>query len=150
MKPIEIKPITEEQKSIVRNYFETWDQWWLTTSNIRFCYWRMRAHWERIEKAEEELQKLKKRKQESYRRNKEQEINQNMKDYRIQTWWDIWKYELMKVNNREDWRTIVMWFLRNYDVAKDRQSRSHVVEIEERQNPNYFQEIIKRFNLLIE
>jgi hypothetical protein len=28
--------------------------------------------------------------------------------------------------------------------------RTHAVDIEERQNPDYFQEIVKRFNLLID
>ena len=150
MKPIEIKPISESQKLVVRRYFETWEKWWFTTSKIRMIYWRMKANWETIEKAEEEILKSEKRKEESYRRNKEQEINQNIKNYRIETWWNIWKYELMKVNEREDWRTLIIWFLKSYDVERDRQTRSYVVEIEERQNRDYFKEIVKRYNLLIE
>lgn len=150
MKPIEIKPISESQKLVVRRYFETWEKWWFTTSKIRMIYWRMKANWEIIEKAEEEILKSEKRKEESYRRNKEQEINQNIKNYRIETWWNIWKYELMKVNEREDWRTLIIWFLKSYDVERDRQTRSYVVEIEERQNRDYFKEIVKRYNLLIE
>jgi hypothetical protein len=56
----------------------------------------------------------------------------------------------MRLKEWEDGRTIVMWFMWNYDLEKQKQRWSHVVEIEERQNPDYFQEIVKRFNLVID
>lgn len=144
-----IQPLTEEQKWIVHKFFETWDKQWATESQIRLWYWRMKAHWTRIDKAEEEISKLLKRKSESYRRFKEQEINQHMKEYKQETWWDILRYELIKVNERTLWKSIVIWWIWHYDAEKDKQKRNHVIEIEERRNPEYFQEIIKRFNLLI-
>lgn len=147
---IKLKPLTEEQISLVCNYFDTWDKWGLTESQIYILYGRMKYQWVRIDKAEEVIEKLEKRKQDSYRWNKEQEINQHIKEYRQQTQWDNGIYELMRLKEWEDGRTIVMWFMWNYDLEKQKQKRSHVVEIEERQNPDYFQEIVKRFNLVID
>ena len=58
MEPVmKIEPLTEELKSKVRNYFQTWEMWWLTESYIWLTYWRMRYHWIRIDKAEEYLRK---------------------------------------------------------------------------------------------
>lgn len=145
-----LKPITEDQILSVVNYFDTWDIGELSESQIWFLYWRMRANGTKIEKAEEYLNKMKKRKAESYRWNKEQEINKNMKEYKQETWWDTWRYELMRLKEWEDWRTLVLWFMGNYDTEKNKQRFTHVIEIEERENPDYFQEIVKRFNLVID
>jgi adenylate kinase family enzyme len=45
----------------------------------------MKSQGIQIDKAEEVIEKLNKRKQETYRWNKEQEINQHIKEYRQQT-----------------------------------------------------------------
>lgn len=150
MEAFKLKPLTEEQILSVVNYFDTWDTGEFTESQIWFMYWRLKAQWNKIDKAEEYLEKAKKRKAESYRWNKEQEINQHMKEYRQETAWDTWRYELMRLKEWEDWRTLVLWFMGNYDTEKNKQKWSHVIEIEERQNPDYFQEIVKRFNLVID
>lgn len=147
---VKLKPLTEEQISSVCNYFDTWDKGSYTESQLWFMYWRMKAQWVKLDKAEEYLNKQLKRKQESYRRNKEQEINQHMKQYKQETAWDIGRYELMKLYEWEDGRSLIIWFMGNYDMEKQKQRRTHAVEIEERQNPDYFQEIIKRFNLVID
>ena len=147
---MKIKPLTEEQILSVCKYFDDWDKWRFTESQIRMLYWRMKAQWTKLDRAEEQIEKLKKRKAESYRRNKEQEFNEHLKAYKQETAGDYWKYELMKLNEREDWRTLVVWIMWNYDVEKQKQRRVHAVEIEERQNPAYFQEIIKRFSLVID
>ena len=147
---MKIKPLTEEQILSVCKYFDDWDKWRFTESQIRMLYWRMKAQWTKLDRAEEQIEKLKKRKAESYRRNKEQEFNEHLKAYKQETAWDIWKYELMKLNERENWRTLVVWIMWNYDVERQKQRRVHAVEIEERQNPAYFQEIIKRFSLVID
>ena len=53
----------------------------------------------------------------------------------------------MRTYNREDGRQINIWIMvQDNDGIK----RTHAVDIEERQNPEYFQEIIKRFNLVID
>ena len=150
MEAFKLKPLTEEQILSVVNYFDTWDTGEFSESQIWFMYWRLKAQWNKIDKAEEYLEKMKKRKAESYRWNKEQEINQHMKEYRQETAWDTWRYELMRLKEWEDWRTLVLWFMGNYDTEKNKQKWSHVIEIEERQNPDYFQEIVKRFNLVID
>lgn len=150
MEAFKLKPLTEEQILSVVNYFDTWDTGEFTESQIWFMYWRLKAQWNKIDKAEEYLENIKKRKAESYRWNKEQEINQHMKEYRQETAWDTWRYELMRLKEWEDWRTLVLWFMGNYDTEKNKQKWSHVIEIEERQNPDYFQEIVKRFNLVID
>lgn len=147
---MKLKPLTEEQISSVCNYFDTWDKGKYTESQIYLLYGRMKSQGIQIDKAEEVIEKLNKRKQETYRWNKEQEINQHIKEYRQQTQWDNGVYELMRLKEWEDGRTIVMWFMWNYDLEKQKQRWSHVVEIEERQNPDYFQEIVKRFNLVID
>lgn len=148
--PFQSQPMTEEQIYKVVNYFDTWDTWWESESRIRLRYWKMKANWSKIDKAEEEIEKTIKRKQESYRWQKEQEINKHMKEYRQEKQWDNGIYELMRLNEWEDWRTMVLWFMENFDTERQKQRWSHVIEIEERLNPDYFQEIVKRFNLLID
>lgn len=148
--PFKKQPITEDMICKVVNYFDTGDTSWESVSRIWLRYGMMKSHGDTIDKAEEEIGKLNKRKQESYRRLKEQEINKHMKEYRQETQWDKGVYELMKLNEWENWRTMVLWFMGNYDIERQKQRRSHVIEIEERQNPDYFQEIVKRFNLVID
>ena len=150
MERLRIQPLTEEQISAVTNYFDNGDKWDYTESQIRLRYWRMKGQWVKIDTAEEQINKLHKRKMESYRWNKEQELNEHLKQYRQETAWDHGKFELMKLNEWEDGRSMIIWFMGNYDLEHSRQKRVHAVEIEERQNPDYFQEIAKRFNLVID
>lgn len=56
-------PLTEELISKVKNYFKTWDMWWMTESRIWLTYWRMRYHWIKIDVAEEYLEKARKEKE---------------------------------------------------------------------------------------
>lgn len=144
---VKLKPLTEEQISSVCNYFDTWDKGDYTESQLWCMYWRMKAQWVKLDKAEEYLNKQLKRKQESYRWKKEQEINEHLKVYRQQNYWTDWVYELMRCYNRDDGRQINIWIM---EQKNDWVKRTHAVEIEERQNPDYFQEIIKRFNLVID
>ena len=148
--PFKTNELTEEQVSQVVNYFDTWDTGNYTESQIWFMYGKMRAQWIKFDKAEEYLSKQLKRKQESYRRQKEQELNEHMKTYRQEKAWDTWRFELMRLKEWEDWRTMVIWFMEKYDEQTGKIKRSHAVEIEERLNPSYFQEIADRFNLVID
>ena len=148
--PVKLKPLTEEQISAVCKFFDTWDKGDYTESQLYFLYWRMRAQWIKFAAPEEKLFKEQKKKADTYRRKKEQEINEHLKQYRIETAWDNGKYELMKVNSREDGRSIVIWIMKSFDTENARVKRSHAVEIEERCNPDYFQEVIDRFNLVID
>ena len=147
---LQIPPLTEEQILWVVNYFDTWDRGSFTESEIWLNYGRMRAQGTRIDKAEEHLSKTDKRKEESYRWNKEQEILDHLKTYKQQTNGDNGVYSLIKVNEWEDWRCLILWIEWNYDIEHSKQRWLHVVEVEERQNPDYFQEIVKRFNLVID
>ena len=148
--PFKTNELTEEQVSQVVNYFDTGDTWDYTESQIWFMYGKMKAQWMKFDKAEEYLSKQLKRKYESYRRQKEQELNDHSKQYRQEKAGDTWRYELMRVNEREDGRTMVIWFMEKYDEQTGKIKWSHAVEIEERQNPEYFQEIVNRFNLVID
>ena len=150
MEKMKIQPLTEEQISAVTNYFDNGDKGNYTESNIRLWYWRMKGQGVKIDVAEEGIRKQNKRKQESYRRNKEQEINDHLKAYRQEKAWENGVYELMRVNEREDGRTMVIWFMEKFDEQLGKYKWSHAVEIEERQNPDYFQEIAKRFKLVID
>lgn len=145
-----LKPLTEEQISSVVRYFDTWDTWEYSESQIWFIYWRMRNQWGMIDKAEQIMKKNNQKHAESYRRLKEQEINKHLKEYRQETAWDTWKFELMKVNERANWKTLIIWIMKKFDVEKSKVIRWHAVEIAENKNPDYFQEIIKRFNLVID
>lgn len=148
--PFKMNELTEEQVSQVVNYFDTWDIWNLTESKIWYMYGRMKHQGIKFDKAEEYLSKQLKRKQESYRWQKEQELNEHSKQYRQEKAWDTWKFELMRLKEWEDWRTMVIWFMEKFDEQTGKYKRSHAVEIEERLNPSYFQEIADRFNLVID
>lgn len=82
MERLKIQPLTEEQISAVTNYFDNGDKGSYTESQIRLWYGRMKGQGVKIDLAEEGIKKLNKRKQESYRRSKEQEINDHLKAYR--------------------------------------------------------------------
>lgn len=150
MERLKIQPLTEEQISAVTNYFDNGDKGNYTESQIRLWYGRMKGQGVKIDLAEEGIKKLNKRKQESYRRSKEQEINDHLKAYRQEKAWENGIYELMRVKEREDGRTMVIWFMEKFDEQLGKYKWSHAVEIEERQNPDYFQEIAKRFKLVID
>jgi hypothetical protein len=66
----------------LRAYFDNGDKGNYTESQIRLWYGRMKGQGVKIDLAEEGIKKLNKRKQESYRRSKEQEINDHLKAYR--------------------------------------------------------------------
>ena len=73
MEAFKLKPLTEEQILSVVNYFDTWDTGEFSESQIWFMYWRMKNQGIKFDKAEDYLSKQLKRKQDSYRWQKEQE-----------------------------------------------------------------------------
>lgn len=151
--PFKLNHITEEQILKVVKYFDTyknwhWDTSWESECQIRIRYWILHNRWElTIDIAEQEKAKTKKRDGESYRWKKEQELNQHLKEYRQQNYWTDGTYELMRSYEWEDWRQINIWIM---TTENNEIKRTHAVDIEERQNPEFFQEIIKRFNLVID
>ena len=154
--PFKLNDITEEQILKVIKYFDTyknghWDTSWESECQIRIWYWILHERWDlTIDIAEQERAKDRKRDQESYRWNKEQEINNHLKAYRQEKAGDTGIYELMRLNEWEDWRTMVIGFMEKFDDQLGKYKWSHAVEIEERCNPEYFQEIAKRFKLVID
>ena len=145
MKPIAIPPLTEEQKQTVRNYFNG-DTAWQKESRIYFRYWRMRAEWERILAAEMNLKKVQDEQKEKYKRHMERVINENIKEDK-KRWWD-WNYVIVKVNQWTKWNTVVLGFDDGWDIETKKQKLSKVIEIEERKNPDYYKEIINRYNFI--
>lgn len=150
MQQMKMEPLTEKKISLVRNYFQTWEMGGLSESEIWFTYWRMRYHWMKIDKAEEYLEKKKEEKAEAYKWKIEQELKQHLREYSLENWWEIWKYSLVNLKEWEDGRTLEIGILWNYDTEKQKQRWVHTVEIEERRNPKFFQEIVQRYNLVID
>lgn len=136
-----LKPLTEDEKSLVRNYFTTGDSggWW--ESRIWFTYGRMRAHGERIPQAESYLDDRKKQKMDFYRDSKEREISDGLRDYENEHN-ETSEYEFMKLNNWSTWRTLVIGIL-GFDGKKV--THTHAVEIEESMNPNYFKKCMMKY-----
>lgn len=151
--PFKLNDITEEQISKVVRYFDTYKNWhgdtsWESECQIRIRYWILHQRWElTLGIAEQEKAKTKKRDGESYKWRKEQEINKHLKEYRQQNYWNEWVYELMRSYDREDGKQINIWIM---TTENNEIKRTHAVDIEERENPDYFQEIVKRFNLVID
>lgn len=137
----EMKPLTEDDKSLVRNYFATWDLGGATESAIWFLYGRMRAHWERIPDAELILERKKQLKRDAYKQSKEQEIANGLHAYENEHD-ESWTYERMKLNEWMSGRTLVIWIL-GFDGKKV--THSHTVEIEESMNPDYFAECMRKY-----
>ena len=136
-----LKPLTEEEKSLVRNYFSTWDCGGVSEWHIWFNYGRMRAHGERIEKAEDYLSRKVKERMDAYKSSKEMEILRGLQDYEDEHQ-EAWEYEVMKINRWDSWRTLVIWILEQWSKWI---THSHTVEISEVSNPAYFSECMMRY-----
>jgi len=144
MKTLWIPPLTEDQKCSVREYFKNGAKGNNPKMFIR--YGRMKHEWERIEKAEQMINEAKTKKEEKYKYFMNKQIKENMETYK-QKFQEYWDYQLLKLNHWEDWRTMILWIEGMFDIETRRQKREQVIEIEERRNPTYFQEVAKRFNI---
>lgn len=136
-----IPPLTEENKSLVRNYFASGDTggWW--ESRIRFSYGRMRAHGERIDSAEITLERRFQLKMDAYKQSKEQEIANGLHAYENEHQ-ETWMYEVLRINEWDNGRTLII----SIPELKDRKvSNSHTVEIVEAMNPKYFAECMRKY-----
>ena len=136
-----IKALTEDEKSLVRNFFSTWDQGGLGKWRIWFMYWRMRYQGERIPQAEAILERKIQLKMDNYKQSKEMEIIHGIQSYEDENQ-DSWNYEVMKINRWENGRTLIIGIL---DQKDKKVFHSHVVEIVESLNPDYFRECIMRY-----
>jgi len=145
-----MKPLTEEQKSEVIAYFQnkTIDELKQDKKNqkIWFNYWRMRFNWEKIDVAEQYCNKIRDERCSQYRFIKENDIKGKLKEFEIKNgWW--YNYEVVNLGFYQDWRVLEIWIM---DWLKDnwQTKRAQTIEIEERQNPIYFKELLKRFKLV--
>ena len=96
-----IKPLTEDQKSSVRRYFESGELGDLTESRVWLFYGRMKALGESIPAAESVLDKKRHQKMEDYKLSKEAEILRGLHDYENEHQ-EASEYEVMKINEREN------------------------------------------------
>ena len=144
MKTLWIPPLTEEQKCSVREYFKNGAKENKPQMFIR--YGRMKNGGEIIEKAEQMIKETQQKKEDWYKRYMNKQIKENMEAYK-QRFQEDGNYQLLKLNHWEDWRTMVLWIEGMFDIETKRQKREQVIEIEERRNPTYFQEVAKRFNV---
>lgn len=141
MEMLKLKPLTEDEKSLVRNYFATWDTGGLGKWRIWFMYWRMKALGESIPKADTILDGFASVRMDSYKQFKESEIAYWLRAYEDEHQISG-EYEVMKINHRANGRTLVIGIL----DQKDRKVfHSHVIEIFESLNPEYFRQCIMKY-----
>lgn len=125
------------------------DSWklpeWRTEPQLAMLYWRLRARGEKIDKAEERLDKDRQRKRESYKWKIINEIKQWLEDMRNENWWwyNPYKYEIANIKSRADWKTLLIWFR---DIDENwKTKRRHSVLIEEVYNPDFFNEMLEKY-----
>lgn len=113
---------------------------------IWFNYGRMRQRYgERIDIAEQYMESLKKERQNQYRFIKENEMKEKLKEFEIKNgWW--YNYEVVNLSFYQDWRVLEIWII-NGIKDNGQTKRSQTIDIEERQNPLYFKELLKRYKL---
>ena len=147
MQKLQIKDdITEEMILSLVNYFDTWVlPEWMKESRLWQLYWRLKARWNKIDKAEEMLKPLINKKQEDYKWRIINEMQQWLKDIRNENWgaW-TYNYEIANIKEWEKWRTMQLWFI-DTDPQTNKTKRRHSVEIEERRNPEFFQEMLEKY-----
>lgn len=148
MNKLEIKKetITEEKISALVNFLDTWivPEWW-SESRLAIFYGQLRANWTKLDKAEEWLEKDRKKKRESYKWKILNEIKQWIEDMKYENgwWYNPYKYEIVNVKTWEHWRTMQIWF-RDIDIDW-RTKRRHSVLIEEVNNPDFFKEMLEKY-----
>ena len=143
---IKAEDITEEMILDLVNYFDTWKlPTWMTRSKIRTTYWRLRARWNTIDKAEEIIKQEQDKKQEDYKWRVINEIQQGIQDMKNANW-GTWHYvyEIANIKEWEKWRTMQLGFI-DTDPQTNKTKWRHSVEIEERRNPSFFQEMLNKY-----
>lgn len=105
----------------------------------------MRFHGEKIDIAEQYCDKIRDERCSQYRFIKENEMKDKLKEYEIKNGWGYY-YEVVNLSFYQDWRVLEIGIR---DGLKDNGQikRSQTIDIEERQNPLYFKELLKRYKL---
>lgn len=145
MQKLKIKTddITEDKISALVNFLD--NPWTWVNPKMAILYWRLQARWEKLDKAEERLDKDRQKKKESYKWKIVNEIKQWLEDMRNENWWwyNPYRYEIANIKSRSDWRTLLIWF-RDVD-SEWKTKRRHSVLIEEKNNPDFFQEMMQKY-----
>ena len=117
---------------------------WMTEAKMFMLYWRLKARWEKIDKAEELLKPYRDQKKENYKWKILNEIKKWYEEIRNENWmsWH-YVYEIVNIKNRTDWKTMQIWF-RDTDV-NDKTKWRKSIEIEEKENPEFFQEMLEKY-----
>lgn len=106
---------------------------------MRQCYG------ERIDIAEQYMEMITKDRQNQYRFIKENEIKEKLKEFEIKHGWGYY-HEVVNLSFYQDGRVLEIWIMDgNKEDGQTR--RSQTIDIEERQNPLYFKELLKRYKL---
>lgn len=105
----------------------------------------MRANGEKIDIAEQYCDKIRDERYSQYRFIKENEIKEKLKEFEIKNGGG-YNYEVVNLSFYQDWRVLEIWII---DGVKDngQTKRSQTIDIEERQNPLYFKELLKRYKI---
>ena len=143
---IKLDDITGEKISALVSFLDTGElPEWMTESKMAILYGRLKARGEKIDKAEERLEKDRQKKKESYKWKILNEIKQWIEDFRNENWWwyNPYKYEIANIKNRADWKTLLIWF-RDIDSEWKTKWR-HSVLIEEVYNPEFFNEMMQKY-----
>lgn len=140
---IKQEDITGEKISELVNFLD--NPWTWVNPKMAMLYGRLQARWEKIDKAEERLEKDRQKKKESYKWRIINEIKQWLEDMRNENWWwyNPYKYEIANIKSRADWKTLLIWF-RDID-SEWKTKRKHSVLIEEKDNPEFFQEMLEKY-----
>lgn len=136
-----LKPLTEEEKSQVKEFFATWDQCGLGKWRIWYMYWRMRFAGDFIPEAEAILERKAVLSMESYKNMKEAEILQGLHAYENERQ-ESGAYEVVRINDWADGRSLVISIV---EYADKKVLKFHTVEILESKNPEYFRECMMRY-----
>lgn len=135
--------ITEEKISDLVTFLD--NPWTWVNSRMALLYGRLKARWNKLDKAEERLDKDRQRKKESYKWKIINEIKQWLEDMRNENWWwyNPYRYEIANIKSRADWKTLLIWF-RDTDENWKTKWR-HSVLIEEKENPDFFKEMMDKY-----
>lgn len=143
---MKLDDITGEQISDLVKFLDSWVlPEWVSEAKLAILYWRLRARWEKIDKAEEWLEKDRQKKRESYKWRIINEIKQWIEDMKNENWWwyNPYRYEIVNIKSRADGKTLLIWF-RDVD-SEWKTKRKHSVLIEEVYNPDFFQEMMDKY-----
>ena len=101
----------------------------------------MKFHWEVIPEAELIIERKDQLRQDAYKSFKEREIATWLRSY-FNEHQETGIYECLKVNEWEDWRSLVIGII---DFLNWKMVRRHVIEIHEAYNPAYFRECMMKY-----